>query len=145
MAPGRYENNFKSVIFTLMLGIEFLSTSCEIALRCMPQNSGNDKSTLIQLMAWCRKATSHYLSQCWPKAMSPYGITGPRWVNSHGRSSTHIPRLWHHNEGNPILVKSLMALPWRSLAPVASSNTANITVSLCLYKIAQFKRILQHL
>ena len=25
-----------------------------------------DKSTLVQVMAWCRQATSHYLSQCWP-------------------------------------------------------------------------------
>ena len=33
-------------------------------------------------MAWCRQATSHYLSQCWPRSMSPYGITRPQWVNS---------------------------------------------------------------
>ena len=26
-------------------------------------------------MAWCQQATSHYLSQCWPIFMSPYGIT----------------------------------------------------------------------
>ena len=26
----------------------------------------DDKSTLAQVMAWCRQATSHYLSQCWP-------------------------------------------------------------------------------
>ena len=24
-------------------------------------------------MAWCRQATSHYLSQCWPRSMSSYG------------------------------------------------------------------------
>ena len=24
---------------------------------------------------------SHYLSQFWPKSMSPYGVTGPQWVN----------------------------------------------------------------
>ena len=28
----------------------------------------DDKSTLVQVMAWCRQATSHYLSQCWPDA-----------------------------------------------------------------------------
>ena len=32
-------------------------------------------------MAWCRQATSHYLSQCWPSSMSPYGVTRPQWVN----------------------------------------------------------------
>ena len=31
-------------------------------------------------MAWCCQATSHYLSQCWPRSMSPYGITRPQWV-----------------------------------------------------------------
>ena len=39
-----------------------------------------DKSTLFQVMAWCRQATSHYLNQCWPRSMSPYGVTRPQWV-----------------------------------------------------------------
>ena len=28
-----------------------------------------DKSTLVQVMAWCRQATSHCLSQCWPRSI----------------------------------------------------------------------------
>ena len=32
-------------------------------------------------MDWCYQATSLYLSQCWPGAMLPYGITGPQGVN----------------------------------------------------------------
>ena len=39
-----------------------------------------DKSTLVQVMAWCHQAPSHYLSQCWPRSMSPYGITRSQWV-----------------------------------------------------------------
>ena len=31
-------------------------------------------------MAWCRQAISHYLSQCWPRSMSPYGVTRPQWI-----------------------------------------------------------------
>ena len=31
-------------------------------------------------MAWCCQATSHYLSQCSPRYVSPYGITKPQWV-----------------------------------------------------------------
>ena len=27
-------------------------------------------------MAWCRQATSHYLSQCWPRFLSPYVSLG---------------------------------------------------------------------
>ena len=41
----------------------------------------DDKSALVQVMAWCRQATSHYLSQCWPRSVLPYGITRPQWVN----------------------------------------------------------------
>ena len=29
-------------------------------------------------MAWCCQATSHYLSQWWPRSLSPYGVTGPQ-------------------------------------------------------------------
>ena len=32
-------------------------------------------------MAWCHQATRHYLSQCWPRSMSPYGVIRPWWVN----------------------------------------------------------------
>ena len=38
--------------------------SGEIALRCMSLDHIDDKSTLVQVMAWCHQATSHYLSQC---------------------------------------------------------------------------------
>ena len=41
----------------------------------------NDKSTLVQVMAWCRQATSHYLNQCWPRSPMPCGVTRPQWVN----------------------------------------------------------------
>ena len=37
----------------------------------------DDKSTLVQVMAWCRQTTSHYPSQCWPRSLSPYGIARP--------------------------------------------------------------------
>ena len=58
----------------------------------------DDKSTIIQVMAWCHQATSHYLRQCWPKSMSPYGITRPQWVNtllhSLGIACNKIYLLW---------------------------------------------------
>ena len=41
----------------------------------MPHKLTNDKSTLVQVMAWCRQAASHYLTQRWPWSMSPYGVT----------------------------------------------------------------------
>ena len=59
----------------------FVSTSCEIASRWMLQNISDDKTTLVQVMAWCRQATSYYLNQFWPRSMSPYGVIRPQWVN----------------------------------------------------------------
>ena len=29
----------------------------------------DDKSTFVLVMAWCHQATTHYLSQCWPRSM----------------------------------------------------------------------------
>ena len=52
-----------------------------MALTWKPQDLTDDKSTLVQVMAWCRQATSHYLSQCWPRSLSPYDVTRPQWVN----------------------------------------------------------------
>ena len=35
-----------------------------------------DKSILVWVLAArCRQATSHYLNQCWPRSLSPYGVT----------------------------------------------------------------------
>ena len=28
---------------------------------------------------WCHQVTNHYLSQCWSRSMSPYGVTRPQW------------------------------------------------------------------
>ena len=55
-------------------------SSCKIALRWMPLDLPYDKSTLVQVMAWCRQTTSHCLSQCWPGFISPHGVTRPQWV-----------------------------------------------------------------
>ena len=38
-------------------------------------NLTNEKSTLVQVMACRRMATSHYLSQCWSISMLPHGVT----------------------------------------------------------------------
>ena len=61
----------------------------------MPLDQTDDKSTLVQVMAWCRQATSHYLSQCWHRFLSPNGATRPQWVNlltpgKYGNDSTSV-------------------------------------------------------
>ena len=81
LAPGKFEWNFRYLIFQIISVIDGWVISCELALRWMSLNLTDDKSTLVQVMAWCRQATSHYLNQCWPRSPTPYGITRPQWVN----------------------------------------------------------------
>ena len=81
LAPGRPRCHFKTAIFNDVLLIGIFTSSKDNALRWMPRDLTDNKSTLVQVMAWCRQATSHYLSQCWPSSMSPYGVTRPQWVN----------------------------------------------------------------
>ena len=81
LAPGRIECSSRSVIFKLIQVIGDWDISYEIALILMSLDLTDDKSTVVQVMAWCHQATSHYLSQCWPRSMSPHGVTGPQWVN----------------------------------------------------------------
>ena len=82
LAPGKFEWNFGYVIFKRILVIDGWGISCEINLIWMSQDFTDDQSTLVQVMACCRWATSHYLSQCWPRSLSPYGVTRPQWVNT---------------------------------------------------------------
>ena len=82
LAPGKFEWNFIYVIFKWILVIDGWCISCEIDLILMSLDFTDDQSTLAQVMVWCHQATSHYLSQCWPGSLLPYGVTRPQWVNT---------------------------------------------------------------
>ena len=64
LVPGRSEWDSQNVIFKIVLLVGIFRSSHDNALWWMPQYLTDDKSTLVQVMAWCRQATSHYLSQC---------------------------------------------------------------------------------
>ena len=81
LAPREFEWNFRYVIFKWILAIGGWGISCEIVLVWMSLDFIDGQSTLVQVMAWCHQAASHYLSQCWPRSLSPYGVTRPQWVN----------------------------------------------------------------
>ena len=76
LAPGRFEWNFKHIIFRLILMIDGWGI-CTIALGWMSLDPSDEKSTLVQVMAWCCQATSHYHNQCWPRSKFPYGVIRP--------------------------------------------------------------------
>ena len=97
LAPGRFQFHFsrlfRLVIFKLTLKNGGWGISHEIALRWMSLDLTDDKSTLVQVMARCRQATSHYLSQCWPRSLLPYGVTRPQWVKFFKKIFKSILRL----------------------------------------------------
>ena len=90
LAPGKFELKFRHVICKQILVLDGWGISCEIALIWMSLDFTDDQSTLVKVMAWCRQATSRYLSQCWPRYLSPYGVTRPQWVNNQWRRATAI-------------------------------------------------------
>ena len=47
----------------------------------LSQNTIDRESILVQGIVWCRLASSHLLSQCWPRCMSAYVVTRPQWIN----------------------------------------------------------------
>ena len=83
LAPGRSGCDSKNGIFNLVLLIGIFRSFHDNALRWMPQGLTDDKSALVQVRAWCRQATSHYLSLCWLSSLSPYGVARPQWVDNH--------------------------------------------------------------
>ena len=90
LAPGGFKQNVREVIFKLISVTDGWGIFCKIALRWMSVDLTDDKSTLVQVMARWRQATSHYLGQCWPRSMSLYGVTRPQWVLTHRGRVTHI-------------------------------------------------------
>ena len=55
------------------LAVELLSGECHRPPRA--------RGELLEVMAWCRQAKSHYLSQSWSRFMSRHGVTKSQWVN----------------------------------------------------------------
>ena len=82
LAPGRFKVKFRWVIFKLILVVNGWGIFCETALIWVSLDHTYDKSTLVHVMAWCRQATSYYMSQCWPRFLPPYSATMSQWVNS---------------------------------------------------------------
>ena len=74
LASRRFEINLRKLFFMQILLIHGWGISGENVLTWAAQDLTDDKSTFFQVMDWCRQATRHYLSQCWPRSMSPYGV-----------------------------------------------------------------------
>ena len=77
---GNLDAILKRQFFSLSLLIGIFISLDDNALWWMLWELTDDESTVDQVMAWCHQASSHYLSQCWPRSVSPYGVTRPQRV-----------------------------------------------------------------
>ena len=81
LSNGRLGGDFNYVYFKHNVGIDILIIQVDIALERMPEFLIDEKSTLVQVMAWCCQAASHYLNQCWPTSPTWYGVTRQELIN----------------------------------------------------------------
>ena len=68
LVPGKYRWDFRNEIFFLGFLIDICRFCYDDALIGVSDGIIDDKSTLVQVMAWYHQATSHYLSQFWPRS-----------------------------------------------------------------------------
>ena len=108
----------------------------ELALWWMSLNLTDDKSTLTQVMDWCHQATSHYLSQWWPRSLSPFCVTRPQWFK---------PTCWMDGDQNKMgnilqmtyqIVFCTHTKQWipdggKSIFTVVFTNACQICANLC--------------
>ena len=58
--------------------------SIPYSLKCVPGSPIDDNRALVQIMAWSRTATSHYLNQYWPSSLTLICGTRGRSFISYG-------------------------------------------------------------
>ena len=83
------KSDFENAIFSLVLVTGIFRS---YVIWWMPWDLTDDKSLLVQVMSWCRQTSNHYLSQCWPRSMLPFGITWPQLVKQNNTVSDYSTR-----------------------------------------------------
>ena len=111
------------MVFRFILAIDSWDISHEISSRWMSSDVTDDKSTFVQVMAWCRQA---------PRSLLPYGITRPQQLNS----SWFIDTIWGQKPGpslNHVMACYLMA----------PSHYLNVDLSSKVFSGIHLRAILQ--
>ena len=80
--------------------------------RWMPQNSADNKPTLVQAMAWCHQATSHYPGQCLSRFMSPYDVTKPQRIQLDNNGPIFMLSCYNNflHDGIIVIIKMVVTL-----------------------------------
>ena len=108
LALKKCQWNFREVILKQILITDVWVISYEIGPRWMPLDITDDKPNLVQVMAWCRQATSHYLSQFWPDLCR------------------HMASIGHNEFTHYVLPQYMKGIQPRSSLPCTYVLTANI-------------------
>ena len=104
-----YKNNLVSLkIKPLNFSMHSNNATSSVDKWWMPRDLTDDKRTLVQEMAWCRQATSHYLNQCWPSCMRPQCVTRPQWVKRLHASSNKSHEILLCVPTNPASLRPIM-------------------------------------
>ena len=82
----QYGRHISDDIFKRIFFNEHFITWIAISLKSVPKRPIDDKSALIQTMAWRQ--------QCWARSTTPYGVNKPRWTNVELIDGTHT---WNWN------------------------------------------------
>ena len=70
-------------------------------------------------MAWCRQATSHYLNQCWPRSLSPYGLKISKDLIRHFEQCRLILQNFRNHWGTDTRETLNKTNPWLDSRPFA--------------------------
>ena len=68
LLPGQNGHHFADDIFTCILMNEKFCILIRISLKFVPKGPIDDKSAVVQVMAWRQTGDSQYLNQCWPSS-----------------------------------------------------------------------------
>ena len=76
-----------------ILKCTFLNEICciliKISVKCVHKGPIDNNPAFVQIMAWRRKATSHYLNQSWPRLLTHICVSRPQWV----KCARHVEQL----------------------------------------------------
>ena len=121
--------NYNSVIFQLFVWNSSLSIHCQIALMWMPQYHNNENLTLVQVMAWCHRTTSQYLSNVCPDLYHHMASLGhsklkysPVWYGCRKNSNNIVEGIFFPWDQQEVSIFRINAINWLAECPHLQLN-----------------------
>ena len=131
LRPRQNGRHFPDDIFKWIFLNEIIWISIKISLKFVPRGRINNIPALVQIMAWRRQATSHYLNQWWIVHWRIKCVTRSQWVKQRmlerGREVS-----------NPLVLLSFRVYFLTQITPhvvrVAGNDRVTMPTYISLYK-----------